>query len=286
MTTPKNFERHYADVNGTRLSYLRGGSGPPLLLLHGWPQTALAWRDVLEPLAAGGYTVIAPDLRGLGQSEHAEDGYDKDNQSEDMRQLIRALGFGPHVRVVGHDIGGMVAFSFARLHPDELDRLVLIDLAVPGFGLEQAMDVAHGGRWHFGLFMAPKVPELLFDGHEHAFFQLWFPSLAADSTPFTADVIEEVTRYYSGEEALRCGFEHYRTLLADGRTNRSWGDAGNKLTMPVLAIGGEHAAGARLGESLSAIADSVRTEVVRGSGHFVPEERPTDLVRTLTEFLG
>lgn len=177
-TVPPGFHRHSAEVNGTTLSYLIGGAGPPLLLLHGWPQTCLAWRDVLAPLAAAGYTVIAPDIRGTGQSGRASAGYDKDNQAEDMRALLRHVGVGPRVRVVGHDLGGMIAFSYARGYPGEVVNLTLIELAVPGFGLEDAMDVAHGGRWHFGLFMTREYPDMLLDGHEDAFFTRWFAALA------------------------------------------------------------------------------------------------------------
>lgn len=286
MTLPSGFERRSAEVNDTRLSYLIGGTGPPVLLLHGWPQTAWAWRDVLASLASSGYTVIAPDLRGLGHSAHAKSGYDKDNQSEDVRQLLQSLGLGPQVRIVGHDIGGMIAFSYARRHPTEVVRLVLIELAIPGFGLEQAMDVARGGRWHFGFFMTPEVPELLFEGHERAFLEWWFPALAADASPFTPEVIDAMTRSYSGREALRCGFDHYRTLLTDGEINRAWGDAGNRLNMPVLAIGGEHAAGARLGESLRSVSPDIEIDVVKGCGHFVPEESPDTLVATLIDFFS
>ncbi|MFD4542701.1 alpha/beta fold hydrolase [Streptomyces bauhiniae] len=286
LILPSGFARRSADVNGTQLSYLYGGSGPAVVLLHGWPQTSLAWRYVLEPLASSGYTVVAPDLRGLGHSAHAESGYDKDNQSEDIRQLLHSLGLGPQVRVVGHDIGAMVAFSYARRHPDDVEHLVVMDVAIPGLGLEKAMDVAHGGLWHFGLFMAHDVPELLFDGHERDFFAWWFRRLAVQMSPFTPEIMEDVTRSYSGREALRCGFEHYRTLLDDGKINRAWADAGHQLSMPVLAVGGERGAGARLGESLRPVAPQIKIDVVGACGHFVAEEQPEALVSTLTDFFA
>jgi len=284
-TLPQGFSRRSAQVNGTQISYILGGSGPPVLLLHGWPQTSWSWRKVLTPLAAHGYTLIAPDLRGLGRSAHADAGYEKDNQAEDMRQLLDGLGLGRQIRIVGHDIGGMVAFSYARLHPTDVERLVLAELAVPGFGLEKAMDVAHGGRWHFGLFMAPDAPELLFEGHERLFFDWWFTRLSADHAPFTPDVIDVITRDYSGREALSCGFAHYRTLLADGVVNRAWGDSGGRLDMPVLAIGGEYAVKGILADSVRPAAPNVEAAVISGSGHFVQEERPQALVETLVAFL-
>jgi pimeloyl-ACP methyl ester carboxylesterase len=289
---PVGFARRSAEVNGTQLVYTIGGQGPPVLLLHGWPQTSWAWRDVLQPLAALGYTVIAPDLRGLGRSAHAEGGYEKDNQAEDMRELLLGLGLGPQVRVVGHDIGGMVAFSYARLHPTEVERLVLIELAVPGFGLEQAMDVAKGGRWHFGLFMTPEVPELLFEGHERVFFEWWFSHMSrsptaptSDHSPFTPDVIDVITQAYTGREALSSGFEHYRTLLADGKVNRAWADAGGRLDMPVLAIGGAFAVRSALADGVRPAAPNLEAAVIEGSGHFVAEERPDELMERLSVFL-
>jgi len=283
---PPGFERRTADVNGAGLSYLIGGSGPPVLLLLGWPQTSRAWLHLLEPLASQGYTVLAPDLRGLGQSQRAASGYDKDNQAEDMRQLLASLDLGPKVRIIGHDLGGMVAFSFARQTPTDVQRLCLIELAVPGFGLESAMDSAKGGRWHFGFFMAPEVAELLIEGREDLFFKWWFRTLSADGGASTASELDAVTTAYTGRESLSAGFSHYRTLLADGQVNREWGDAGGNLDIPVLAIGGEFAVGTRLGDTLRAAAPGVQTAVIGGSGHFVPEEKPAELLDQLVAFLA
>jgi pimeloyl-ACP methyl ester carboxylesterase len=278
--------RHDATVNGTRLSYLIGGTGEPVVLLHGWPQTARSWRLVLPSLAALGYTVIAPDLRGTGQSARAGDGYEKDNQAEDMRQLLRVLGLGPRARVVGHDIGGMIAFSWARKHPQEVDRLALIELAVPGFGLEQAMNVAAGGRWHFGFFMTPEVPELLLTGKEREFFTWWFAHLSGHPGAFSPGEIDAVAADYGGQGSLRAGFGHYRTLLGDGAANRAWYDQGGRLAMPVLAVGGEKAVGGRLAEQIRPAAPQVTPHVVPDAGHFVAEEHPADLARILARFLA
>ena len=283
---PAGFSRRQATVNGTGVSFLVGGSGEPLVLLHGWPQTALAWRRILQPLAERGYRVIVPDLRGLGASDRASSGYDKDSQADDVRALLDHLGIEGKVGLVGHDLGGMVAFAYARKHPAEVDRLVLMELALPGFGLEEAMDVAHGGRWHFGLFMAADVPELLFAGHEREFFQWWFAHLSADPGQFSTTEIDEVVRAYSGRQSLVCGFNHYRTLLDDGRANRAWHEAGGRLSMPVLAVGGSAGVGSRLADSLHAVAPELTAAVVDGSGHFVAEERPDEVVQLLAGFLS
>lgn len=284
-TLPAGFTRHETHVNDTTLSYLIGGEGPTLVLLHGWPQTALAWRHVLAPLARLGFTVVAPDLRGLGQSARAQSGYDKDTQADDLHGLLAALRLSGDLRLVGHDIGGMVAFAYARRYPDAVKRLALAELAVPGFGLEQAMDVARGGRWHFGLFMTPEVPELLLADREYAFFAWWFAHLAGTPDAISEADIAAVTRSYSGAESLRCGFAHYRTLLADGHINRTWHEEGGRLTMPVLAMGGESAVGAQLANALRPAAPGVTAGVVPHSGHFVAEEEPEQFLRILSPFL-
>lgn len=281
---PPGFRRQEQTVRGTRYSVLVGGSGPPLLLLHGWPQTATAWRHLLGPLAELGYTVVAPDLRGTGRTQRPPDGYGKDDQAEDLRELLQALGLGPRLRLVGHDIGGMVAFAYARRHPELVERLVLIELALPGLGLEEAMDMAHGGLWHFGFFLTPEVPEMLLSGHEREFFPWWYQQLSHQ--PVDPDALADVLHSYTGRDALAAGFSHYRTLLDDGATNRAWLDAGGRLGMPVLAVGGEHGVGSDLADAVRPASPDVRTRVIQGSGHFVPEEAPAALLEELRAFLA
>lgn len=283
---PDGFERRTVEVDGAHLSVTVGGAGAPVLLLHGWPQTSDAWRPVMAPLAAQGWRVIVPDLRGTGESERTANGYAKDDQAEDVRRLLEQLDATTPVRLVGHDIGGMVAFSFARLHPDRVARLVLVDLAVPGLGLEEAMDVAHGGRWHFGLFMQPQVPDMLIAGHEDEFFSWWFTVLSGRADALPRDVVEGYTRAYTGRDALAAGFGHYRTLLADGDVNRAWVADGGSLPMPVLAVGGQHSAGLHLAASLRGVAPRLEGVAVPGAGHFVIEEAPERFLGVLQRFLA
>ncbi|MEV6636440.1 alpha/beta hydrolase [Actinoplanes sp. NPDC051470] len=285
MTTVPGLTRSTISVNGTEFSVTHGGHGEPLVLLHGWPQTGDCWQPILPALVDADYTVVVPDLRGLGRSAPADTGFGKDEQTEDIRGLLRALGLGPAAHVAGHDIGGMVAFSWARQYPDDVRSLTLMELAVPGLGLEQAMNVAHGGRWHFGFFMTPEVAELLLDGHEDAFFTLWYAQLAGTSNPLPAHDVNRYTEAYRGTKRLRSSFGHYRTLLDDGRTNTAWAAAGNQLPMPVLAIGGDQSVGDRLGTSLRPVAPHVESAVIAGSGHFLAEEQPASLVERLLSFL-
>jgi pimeloyl-ACP methyl ester carboxylesterase len=286
MSAVPGFTRSTITTNGTDLSVLHGGHGEPLVLLHGWPQTGDCWLPILPALAEAGYTVVVPDLRGLGRSAPADAGFAKDDQAEDVRGLLRTLGLGAAAHVAGHDIGGMVAFSWARRNPDEVRSLTLMELAVPGLGLEQAMDVARGGRWHFGFFMTPQVPELLIDGHEDEFFALWYSQLAGDSNPLSSQDVGRYAQAYHGRQRLRSSFGHYRTLLDDGRTNAAWAAAGNRLPMPVLAIGGDQAVGDGLALSLRPVAPHAETAVIAGSGHFLAEEQPAPLTERLLAFLG
>jgi len=279
---PAAFEAHHADVNGTRLCYVRGGSGDPIVLLHGWPQTWWAWRQIIPALAARGRTVIVPDLRGVGGSEKAIGGYGKANQAEDIRQLVRGLGFD-RIDLVGHDIGGMVAYAYACAHPGEVKRLVLVDLLLPALGLEASMDPARGGSFHFGFFMVPDLAESLIEGREDAFFGWWFRRSLGRSDDMSPEGIEHYARIYAGHEALAAGFAHYRTLLQDIQHDRPF--ATTKLPMPVLAVAGERSVGAKLADGLRPATSNLRSVVLPACGHFVPEERPRELSRLLVEFL-
>ncbi|WP_328498701.1 alpha/beta hydrolase [Streptomyces sp. NBC_00414] len=275
---PEKFEVRRIPTNGTHLSVAVGGSGPVLVLLHGWPQTSRAWARVLPALAER-HTVVVPDLRGTGAGDRPEAGYTKTNQARDMRGVLKELGLTGPVAVAGHDIGAMVALAWAAAHPD---RLILVDALLPGLGLEEAMNVAEGGMWHFGFFMTPHVAEMLFDGHELEFITATFTAMSNPGT-FSPDDLAAYAESYTGRERLRGGFEHYRTLLEDGRENRAL-LADRPLSMPVLAIGTSHS-GAATAEALAPYAESLRSEVA-STGHFVAEEDPRWFVEVTTEFLA
>ncbi|MGX5185408.1 alpha/beta fold hydrolase [Streptomyces avermitilis] len=283
---PEGFTQVVREVNGTLIHSVMGGAGEPVVLLHGWPQTWREWRYMLRPLADLGYIVVAPDLRGTGGSAVTAAGYDKDNQARDVHELLQALGLTGPVRIVGHDIGGMVAFSYARLYPEQVHKLALVDLAVPGYGLEGIMDPASGGLFHFGLFMAPDAPELLFQGNERAFLTWWFAKMAANPKAFPPEEIDTITASLRRPDALRGGFGHSRTLLQDGRDNRAWGEAGGVLTMPVLAVGGEHSVGSYLAQTLRPVVPDVAEAVIADSGHCIPDEFPEALLAVLAPLLA
>jgi len=282
---PPGSRRETHAVDGARITTLISGEGPPLVLLHGWPQTSRAWHRVVPALAAAGYTVIAPDLPGLGESDALPGGYAKDAVVEALRTVVRRVVGAAPLRVVGHDIGGMVAFSWARRHPDEVVRLAVVDTALPGLGLEEVMNVARGGRWHHGFFMTPDVPAMLVAGTEDEFFGWWFARLAANHEAFPPKEVAATTATYRGRSALDRSFGHYRALLEDGRVNAAWLESGGQLPMPVAAVGGELSLGERVAHDLKPAAPDLRPIVVDGAGHFVAEEQPGRFVEHLLPFL-
>lgn len=272
--------RHDAvHVNGIKLHYVVAGSGPPLLLLHGWGSTWFMWRHVIEPLAAE-YTVIAPDLRGIGDSSKATSGYDKLSLARDVHALVQALDLGP-VRLVGHDWGGPVAYLYAAV-VGEVERLAMLETMLPG--LEFALDIRlAGGLWH-NLFQAvPDLPEALVAGRERLYLRWFYEHNAYDPSAVDAAAIDEYVRCYSGPGALRASFEWYRTADQDAADIQR--AAQRRLTLPVLALGGDSCLGASPLNAMRAAADDVHGGVLERCGHWMPEERPDALLAALRPFL-
>ena len=231
----EGFTHHFAAVNNTRIHFVIGGSGPALVLLHGWPTSWREWRKVMPLLAAAGYTVIAPDLRGLGDSDRTDSGYDKSTVADDIRHLVSELGFDT-VDLVGTDIGGMVAFSWALRHPNEIRRLVIAETLLPGFGLEELMNPATGGYWHFGFHAQVELATMLTEGKEEAYLgQNW--SMFSPLGGITPEDRIELLRTYGNADGMRAGFKHYEALIEDGKANRV--AFTEKLATPVLVLNAE-----------------------------------------------
>ena len=277
------FRHAYAEVNGTRLHYVIGGSGPAVVLLHGWPYTWAVWRKLLPLLAQAGYTAIAPDLRGLGDSAKPEEGYAKTNVAKDVHELVRQLGHAD-LNLLGMDIGTMVAYAYAASYPAEVRRLVLAESVLPGFGLEELMNPATGGYWHFGFHMQVEVATMLTAGKEAAYL---LPSLSMMSTsPDAAAVAQQYfLPYYAAPGGMRAGFQHYATLLEDGRENRARFTA--KLPMPVLVLNGERGVPqAPLLAGVEQVAADITTDTVPNSGHVFAEDNPAWVAERLTRFFN
>ena len=163
----ETFSHHMSQANGIKLHYVTGGTGDAVVLLHGYPETWYSWRKIMPALAAANYTVIAVDLRGLGESEITLSGYDKRTIAEDVHQLLEGLNIRKFI-LVSHDWGGSVAYSLANAYPDAVFKLVVIESSIAGFGMEKSMNVVEGGSWHFGFFMS-EFAEKLTEGREREF---------------------------------------------------------------------------------------------------------------------
>ena len=275
---------HTARVNGIRLHYVRAGSGGPVVLLHGWPQTWREWRRVVPGLASR-YTVIAPDLRGFGDSDKPSGGYDKRTVAEDVFQLVQQLALGP-VDLVGHDIGMMAAYAYAAAHPGEVRRLVLAEAGLPGLGLEEFFDTArHPHLWHFRFFGAPNnVAESLIVGRERLFISDFIRTKCYDPTSVAEEDLDEYARRLAAPGALRGGFEHYRAFPIDAGHNREY--ARTQLPMPVLTMGGEFSIGGLLEKAIQPLAQQVRGVMIERSGHYIADEQPEAVVGELLQFFA
>jgi len=273
------FTHNTVSVNGIKLHYVIGGHGDPVVLLHGWPETWYGWHKVMPPLAKN-HTVIAPDLRGLGDSSKPPSGFDGKTVAEDIHQLVTHLGFKT-IFLVGHDIGTQVAYSYAAVHPTEVKRLAVMELTIPGFAPAGRMPL-----WWVVFHQTPDVPEALVQGKEMMYLSWFYHGLTYNSAAITQAAINEYVSHYSAPGAMRAGFEHYRAFPQDAIQNQNYSKT--KLTMPVLALqagyipvfGGNITRSAVI-YGMKILAQNVQGITVPNSGHFIPEEQPVFLVKLL-----
>ena len=279
-----HFNHHYARLHGLVMHYVSAGSGFPVVLLHGWPQTWFAWREVMRLLAPH-YRVIAPDLRGLGDSTRPLEGYDSQTLAADLQELLSEhLGITAY-HLVGHDWGGPTAFSLAAAQTDAVKTLTILDVVVPGIG----SDFSQGGkRWHHAFHMTSDLPEALVTGRERQYLSWFYREFAYRPDAIGAADLEEYLRTYTQPGALRAGFSLYRNIPLNVERNRALQASGFRLPMPVLALGGarmeSRGRATEVEESLRLIADRVSGGTVEDSGHFIPEEQPEALVARMVEF--
>jgi pimeloyl-ACP methyl ester carboxylesterase len=277
------FTSRYIDSGELRLHAVIGGEGPPLLLIHGWPESWYAWR-LLMPELARDFEVVAVDQRGMGLSDKPQDGYDTGTQARDMVALMKTLGHD-RFAVVGHDTGFAIAYALAADHPDRVDRVGLAEIpGSPGTAPSPPLFLpgpVNDRLWHLAFNRIEGLNEQLVAGREDAFFG-WEFDAAAKKLP------DEVTGYYVGmlsnPDSLRGSFGWYRALETTIAQNDKRKD--ERLAMPVLAIGGEASFGEGVTQGARAVADDVQGVVIRGAGHFVAEEAPDDVLAALTKFLA
>ena len=215
-----------ARVNGVRLHYVTAGSGEPLFLLHGVPKTHYHWRHVI-PLLTPHYTIIAPDLRGLGDSQHPVLGYDMKNMGEDIAQLADHLGYEKFY-LAGEDWGASTAYQLAANHPDRVKKLIYQEMILPGYGLEDYSFLTEENvstyvwLWHINFYNVPDFPELLITGKEREYFTYFIKHECHDPTAISEDNLNEYIRCYSSPGGLRCTFEIYRATLESGKQNHEF----------------------------------------------------------------
>lgn len=275
-----------ADIEpGLRLHYVTAGDGPrTLVLLHGFPQTWWEWHGVIDHFVAAGFRVVAPDYRGAGHSWKPAGGYDKRTMAHDIQRLVREhLRIDGPITLAGHDIGLMVAYAYAQRFRDELERLIVVDAPIPGTA---AFDRLRSDPrvWHFAFHGARDLPELLVHGRERQYLQYFFDARTTDPAATDIDVYASA---YSAPGAMRAGFEVYRAFDEDARDNRAALEANGKLTVPVLAVGGERSTtGPLMGEMLREVADDITARIIPGTAHWIPEEAPHAFTETVLAFLA
>ena len=276
---PSTFQAQtVSSSDGAEIFVRSAGAGPVVVLIHGYAETSDSWAPLATELVKT-YTVVVPDLRGIGRSSRPAAGYDKKTQAGDIRAVVTTLGHD-RTSIVSHDIGIMIAYAYAALHPDKVEKLVVMDAPLPGIAPWDEI-VRNPALWHFS-FHGPDA-ERLVEGRERIYLdRIWNDFTGDPSKP------DEATRafyaaQYAQPGAMRAGFAQFTAFAQDAEDNKIFEQT--KLTMPVLAIGGEKSFGATEAAVMRNVANDVREAVVPGAGHWLMEESPTYTVRLIEEFL-
>ena len=273
------FKTRSVAVEGGTVVVNVGGSGPPVVLIHGYAESSRMWKPLAKVLAPN-FTVIAPDLPGFGDSSIPQTGLDMASAAQRVRAAVKSLGYDK-VRVVGHDIGLMVAYAYAAKYPQEVEKLALMDAFLPGVtGWEGIYN--NSGFWHFR-FYGP-TPEALVKGRERTYFEHFWNDFAADKTRSIPEADRRAyTKEYARPGRMGAGFAYFASF---SKTATDFAElAKTQLTIPVLSIGGAKALGAALGAQAKLVAASVKVVVLEDTGHWIIEERPRETIDVLVEFL-
>jgi len=274
-------QSHTAEVNGVTLHYLQAGhgTGTPVILLHGYAETSHMWRPLMTQLAER-HVVIAPDLRGAGTSSKPQGGYDKKTMAQDIHALVKSLGY-PKVKIVGHDIGLMVAYAYAAQYPDQVESVVLMDAFLPGVGDWTKVWLLRD-LWHFHFY--GETPLKLVDGRERIYFEHFWNDFAADRNH---SVSEADRQFYAAQYAqpggMRAGFEYFRNFEQDAKDFAEF--SRTPLQMPMLVLSGEKAGGQFLIDQGRMVDSHVQGIIIKGSGHWLMEEAPEQTLPALVSFL-
>jgi pimeloyl-ACP methyl ester carboxylesterase len=273
----KGFVSNTAKVNGTTLHYVRGGTGPAVILVHGFPQDWYEFHKIMPRLAKK-FTVIAVDLRGIGGSAATPKGYEATNLAEDIHQLIRQLKL-EKVYVAGHDIGGMVAYAFARLYPQTTRGVMILEVPLPGLEPWDAVKAF----WHINFHQTPELPEALLAGQQKTYFKFFFKWGTFNKKAITEADVAHYVRAYSTPAQLRAGLELYRAFPANEAFNAK---QSSEISIPLTLVGGDHSFGKMMPKLVEDLrrhgCKNVALEIMKDSGHYVADEQP-DIVAELIE---
>jgi pimeloyl-ACP methyl ester carboxylesterase len=280
MSPPPPIAVRTGDGDGVKLQYLTSGTGPVIVLLHGYAETSRMWRPLIPKLATR-FTVVAPDLPGIGGSDIPADGLDMARSAVRIHALVTSLGIEKAV-VVGHDIGLMVAYAYAAQFPSETEKLVLMDAFLPGVAGWEAI-YNNPAIWHFRFNGA--TPEALVKGRERIYFEHFWNDFAADKTKSIPEAARQAyTAAYARPGRMRAAWAYFVSFQQAATDFARLSQT--KLTMPVLSIGGDKANGAALGEQVKLVATNARSVVLPNTGHWIMEESPQATADALMQFLN
>ncbi|HEX9392075.1 MAG TPA: alpha/beta hydrolase [Usitatibacteraceae bacterium] len=273
-------ESKFADVDGLRMHYLVAGKGDPVILLHGYAQNSHMWRPAMLELAKT-RMVVAPDLRGFGDTAKAETGYDKKSMAQDVHALAQKLGIRK-AGVAGHDIGLMVAYAYAAQYPAEVERIALLDAFIPGVGDTTGLFLLKD-LWHFH-FYGP-TPLALVTGRERIYFEHFWNDFAADGSKSVSEADRQFyAKKYALPGAMKAGMEVFRNFEQDAKDNAVFSKV--KLAMPMIVLGGEKSGGEFLISQGKMVATNVEGVLVKGSGHWLVDEAPGQVIPLLVRFFN
>jgi pimeloyl-ACP methyl ester carboxylesterase len=267
-------------VNGIKLFYRMSGTGSAVVLLHGYAQTGHMWNPIIHELSKN-HTVIVPDLRGVGGSEKPLTGYDKKNMAKDIHELVISVGY-ESAAIVGHDIGLMVAYAYSAQFPEETDRVILMDAFLPGISNWKDVWLMRD-LWHFHFY--GETPLALVKGRERTYFEHFWNDFAADPKHSVSEVDRQIyTQAYAQDGGMRAGFEYFKNFEQDAKDFAKFSET--KLEMPFLVLTGEKASGTFLIDQVKAVANHVEGKVISGSGHWLIDEKPQEVIPAMIEFLN
>ena len=283
QSVPEGFQDEVTTVNGVNYHYVIGGEGPAIVLLHGWPTTWYLWHEVMPGLAEAGYTVIAPDSRGQGDTALAEGGYDPQTVADDIRALVGSLGIDSHY-IAAHDLGTWVAYAYANEYPDAVERLVVLDVL---FG-DASFDPPNAPSleqnfWHFAFHDAEGIPEMLLSDKIPEYLGYFYTNFSFDPAAISREDAQVFVDAYSKPGYLESGLAYYRSIEETVELFEAY-KADGLLQMPVLAIGAQVGVGQYFVDQMAAVSADFEGRVLENSGHWMPLERPDAITEAIITF--